>query len=323
VFFPPLARQITLTPCRKSTQPQLSLRLRTTFSSSSSSSNSQHILSMLLSISFDPLFREANRAKQHLTLDLLDLASFSSPAIKAATPKDQLPLKAVYKDAVVGVRYLSLEGEEATFKRLQVKFTSVDERKRFVEAVGAFIPSKPAVEPKKLGKGTPTSKATCKTSTAPTPKKKKQVVASTQANPPPSAAPTLPPPVRSTYEAISSASARTNNVNSDFLYQPFPPSFTSDLAQPAPSPFHSAPRHRQLSDASAQPPSRLPRNLTSLLPNLSSTASQAVLSPQTTLTPSQQLARLPSADLDRLLQEVLLEDGFEDLVERVQATLKG
>jgi hypothetical protein len=111
-----------------STQPQLSLRLRTTFSSSSSSSNSQHVLSMLLSVSFDPLFREANRAKQHLTLDLLDLASFSSPALKIATPKDQPPLEAVYKYAVVGVRYLSLEGEEATFKRLQVKFTSVDER---------------------------------------------------------------------------------------------------------------------------------------------------------------------------------------------------
>jgi hypothetical protein len=157
----------------------------------------------------------------------------------------------------------------------------------------------------------------------PTPKKKKQALAATQANPPPSVVPTLPPPLRSTYKAISSASARTNNVNSDFLHQPFPPSFSSILSQVAPSPFSPASQLPHYSDASAEPPSRLPRNLTSLLPNLSSSNSQAVLSPQTTLTPSQQLARLPHADLDHLLQEVLLEDGFEDLVEKVQATLKG
>ncbi|GAA5866894.1 hypothetical protein JCM8547_003909 [Rhodosporidiobolus lusitaniae] len=151
-------------------QPQLSLRLKTTLSSSPSSGLSTslpHVQSMLLAVSLDPLFREPNRSReggqQNLTLDLLDLASFSSSAIRAATPKDQLPLKAVYKDAVLGLRYLSLDGGEGTFKRLQVKFTSVEERERFVEAVRAFVPVKPAVESttvKTSGKSKSSSKTT-------------------------------------------------------------------------------------------------------------------------------------------------------------------
>ncbi|BGP18119.1 hypothetical protein JCM10213_004220 [Rhodosporidiobolus nylandii] len=304
------------------TQPQLSLRLKTTFAASHSGSSStsravQHVQSMLLSVSFDPLYREPNRAKQHITLDLLDLVSFSSPAIRAATPKNQLPLKAVYKDAVLGLRYISLEGHEPQFKRLQVKFLSQEERERFVEAVGALVPSKPAVEPAKRR-----SKAGSK---VPTPRKNQQDA--------PSQPPFQPPPssamLTSDHPIPSTSPFKLPSISR----QPLPP-----VILPPPPPLPATPRTHARPAASSPakpvstprvssaPPTRsLPRNLTTLLPNLaSSTQPFPPASPASpTLTPAQQLEQLTPVEFDELLQQSLLEEGFEELLARVQATLTG
>ncbi|GAA6031418.1 hypothetical protein JCM8097_005651 [Rhodosporidiobolus ruineniae] len=327
------------------TQPQLSLRLKTTFSSASSSSSSshslQHVQSMVLSISFDPLYREPNRAKQHLTLDSLDLASFSSPAIRDATPRDQLPLKAVYKDAVLGLRYIALDeddaggGEGARFKRLQVKFVSQDERERFVEAVQAFVPSKPAVElsPAKSAGGKGKSKVGGGASKTATPRKKKQTTSSPSKQKQPQL-PTVLPPLPTPF---STAALLSSAVTNAFLPppqpqpQPHPTSSFSRLAtssrynDPLVPILQAEPAAFSRSSTTAPPTQRLPPSLSTLLPNLAS-SSQALFTPVPslpTLTPSQQLAQLTPPEFDKLLQEALLEEGFEELVARVQATLRG
>ncbi|GAA5909128.1 hypothetical protein JCM6882_001197 [Rhodosporidiobolus microsporus] len=306
------------------TQPQLSLKLQTTFSPSSSSGSSssspQHVQSMLLSISFDPLFRDQSRAKQHLTLDLVDLASFSSPAVQAATPKDQLPLKAVYKDAVLGLRYISLDGDgkRGQFKRLQVKFVSQDERERFLAAVGAFVPSKPAVE----AGATPVKSRSKPSSKTPTPSKKRapeqQQLSISKAMP----------------RASSSAAQHTHTPNSSTHPQLSSPavlnsaSFTPARRPPSvqPSGYPALPNDSPrpslapVPSASTAPQTLLPPRLSTLLPSLSS-SSQRPPSPASTT--SQQLAQLSPADFGNLLQEALLEEGFEDLVAAVQAVLTG
>ncbi|GAA5909089.1 hypothetical protein JCM6882_001185 [Rhodosporidiobolus microsporus] len=306
------------------TQPQLSLKLQTTFSPSSSSGSSssslQHVQSMLLSISFDPLFRDHHRAKQHLTLDLLDLAAFSSPAVQAATPKDQLPLKTVYKDAVLGLRYISLDGEggRGQFKRLQVKFVSQDERERFLAAVGAFVPSKPAVEA-----GTTPSKPRSKVSSkTPTPSKKRapeqqqQAISKAMPRASSSAAQYPHTPNSSTHPQLPSP-AVLNSASSTPARRP--PS-AQPSGYPALPNYPSTTAFAPVPPATAAPPSLLPPRLSTLLPSLSSSSQRP---PSPALTASQQLAQLSPADFGTLLQEVLLEDGFEDLVAAVQEVLKG
>ncbi|GAA6014297.1 hypothetical protein JCM10207_005412 [Rhodosporidiobolus poonsookiae] len=296
------------------TQPQLSLRLQTTFSASSSSSSSSSIVqSMLLFISFDPLFREATRNKQHLTLELLDLTSFSSPAIRAATPSDQLPLKAVYKDAVLGLRYVSLDAQPPRFKRLQVKFVSTEERERFVEAVGLFVPSKPAVDATSQAKGKTSSKTS-------TPRRKKQPPFSQGLS-------AAPSPSHSVLPLAANQSFATPQRVSELPYTydfPSPLPAFSTAPQATASPSALAPSFPLRRSSSVLPSASIPPSLSALLPNLASSASQPPPPPPLpSLTASQQLAQLAPADFDQLLQDALLEEGFEALVQRVQATLLG
>ncbi|GAA5889034.1 hypothetical protein JCM8208_007750 [Rhodotorula glutinis] len=298
-------------------QPQLALRLDTTFASSPSSStpssNTAHPLRMVLSVTFDPLFRDPDRGgtQQPLLLDSLDLTAFSSREIRTHTPSDQLPLKAVYRDAVLGLRYLALSHHartapnqpEVEFRRLQAKFMSTAERQRFVEAVGALVPAKPAVKAdpapvappapaaKKLKVGPPRPSSSTKPVKPPakkvaTPRSRKKQPAK-KAQPHPHDTPSPP--------ALSTA------------HDPLPASSPAPPSRPGPAPL----AHHHLPTSSTP---RLPPHLSTLLPNLA-TAS--------TSTASQLLAALPPHELEQLLQDALLEDGFEQLVERVQGTLMG
>jgi hypothetical protein len=61
-------------------------------------------------------------------------------------PRDQLPLKAVYKASVVGLRYLikDKDGRSASFKRFQAKFKNDEDALSFVQAIGKVCPVKSA-----------------------------------------------------------------------------------------------------------------------------------------------------------------------------------
>ncbi|GJN92805.1 hypothetical protein Rhopal_005843-T1 [Rhodotorula paludigena] len=279
---------------------------------------------MVLSVTFDPLFRDAVRDgnQQPLLLDRLDLTSFSAPAVRAATPPDQLPLKAVYRDAVLGLRYISLSPSsrggpnqpEVEFRRLQVKFTSNAERERFVEATKALVPAKPAVEA--------ALPATAAFTASPAPKK----VSSPAKK---AATPRRKKPVTSTRDLTGSSAAGVNALAPSSAH--FPPP-TPDYARAStstaqhlhyssgptalPGPFisqhvTSPPPHLPTAN-----PSRLPEKLSTLLPNLASTSALASSA-------SGMLAALPPEQFEQLLQEALLEEGFEELVKRVQEVLTG
>lgn len=118
---------------------------------------------MLLSVDYDPdyasspsrpdgsgLVRFGRRGGDHptvLTLDSLDLMSFSSPSLRARCPLDEMPLKGVFKDEIVGIRYLVDDGDDrssAQFKRAQFRFESKTDRESFTTAVYGVIPFKPA-----------------------------------------------------------------------------------------------------------------------------------------------------------------------------------
>jgi len=268
---------------------------------------------MVLSVTFDPLFRDPDRGgtQQPLLLDSLDLTSFSSRELRTATPSDQLPLKAVYRDAVLGLRYLALSAHarsapnrpQVEFRRLQAKFASAAERERFVDAVGALVPAKPAVEAE------PASAAAAPAPAAAPPAAKRPKVA-----PPPatSAKPVKPAKAAAPKKAPT---PRSRKKQAQPAPPPPPPPAISTahvpptLSSPSPSPLAPAPHPHPSSSAP-----RLPPHLSTLLPHLA-TAS--------TSTASQLLAALAPHEFAQLLQDALLEDGFEQLVERVQRTLMG
>ncbi|BGP41805.1 hypothetical protein JCM10449v2_005796 [Rhodotorula kratochvilovae] len=296
-------------------QPQLALRLETTFASSSSSSSASSPLPlrMVLSVTFDPLFRDPARGgnQQPLLLDSLDLTSFSTPEIRAATPHDQLPLKAVYRDAVLGLRYLALSSSarsapnqpQVEFRRLQAKFASTAERERFVDAIKALVPAKPAVE------ATAPAVPDAAPASEPAAKKKKPATPVKPVKPAKKAA---TPRTRKKPTAKTSPAAALPPAQDSYASAPAysPPLASTSLRPPAPH----TPTQRLPAGIVPSSASRLPAHLSTLLPHLA-TAS--------TSTASQLLAQLPQGEFEQLLQDALLEEGFGELVGRVQGMLTG
>ncbi|GAA5955727.1 hypothetical protein JCM21900_000900 [Sporobolomyces salmonicolor] len=299
------------------TQPRLSLRLATTFASSPSSSESFRPQAMVLSVSFDPLYTEPTRpCQQHLLLDSLDLMSFSSPSIQAVTPSGQLPLKAVYRDSVIGFRYIhvslgcapSLELPQIEFKRFQAKFASTAERDRFVQAIASQVPTKPVVETSKEPKAIPQTLS----------KKQAQPKQGSNAQRPSQGlsrpgthrrnhAATLLQSMPSTSDYPASSS-RSNAMGST-------PHRSRPAAQTGSTSFATA------GPSLAIDPSPFPDRLSTLLPNLASASAHRPnpIAQSASLT----LLQLSPEDFDSFLQEALLEEGFDALVDRVQATLTG
>lgn len=263
---------------------------------------------MVLSVTFDPLFRDPDRGgtQQPLLLDSLDLTSFSSRELRTATPTDQLPLKAVYRDAVLGLRYLALSTHarsapnrpQVEFRRLQAKFASAAERERFVDAVGALVPAKPAVEAE------PVSAAAAPAPAAAPPAAKRPKVAPP---PPATSAKPLKPVKAAAKKKAPTPRSRKKQAQPTSPAPPPPAHVPPTLDSPSP------PSHIPPPQPSSSTP-RLPPHLSALLPHLA-TAS--------TSTASQLLAALAPHEFAQLLQDALLEDGFEQLVERVQRTLMG
>ncbi|GAA5912440.1 hypothetical protein JCM5296_004394 [Sporobolomyces johnsonii] len=299
------------------TQPQLSLRLETTFASSTGSSESFRAEEMVLSVSFDPLYTESARPlQQHLLLDSLDLMSFSSPSIQAVTPSGQLPLKAVYRDSVVGLRYIhvslgdSHSGQrfQSEFKRLQAKFASTSERERFIQAVATQVPAKPAVE---SSKGSQTvSQTSSKKPAQPKKRSTPQHPSQAYAQPPTRHRNNATIPLQPTLLGSDhpSASLRLNAIGSTLNRSRL-------SAQAGSTSFAIA------GPSSTIDPSPLPNRLATRLPNLAS-ASAHPPNPAAQ-SASLTLLQLSPEDFDSFLQEALLDEGFDELVDRVQATLTG
>ncbi|KAH7924251.1 hypothetical protein BV22DRAFT_1067123 [Leucogyrophana mollusca] len=79
----------------------------------------------------------------------LDLLSFSSlPSLKSypTQPDHGLPLKAVYRDAIVGIRYLHPKlcgpDKQPLYRRFQITFTSAASAAQFIDAIRNVCPCK-------------------------------------------------------------------------------------------------------------------------------------------------------------------------------------
>jgi hypothetical protein len=306
INFLQLTRERKLTPvhlCR--TQKQHYLELETVSFVSADGSARKDLHKMSLDITFDALASSHSNtpspSHQQISLLSLELTSFSSSSIAACTPQDQLPLKAVYKETVVGIRYLHIPPEErfkgryaqTEWKRVQVKFLSVEGRKRFIEAIKGVCPVKLADGATEEGQQVPSPK---KSRTA-----REAETAKAGAHHSGDGA--------SPQQAISSTSAFHT-----------PPTITSSTEQPlptpAPAPF-AAPRSTTSSTASQL----LPPALAALLPKLASTlkSDPTTLQDRTSL----EMAEIDSKAFGALFTEVIAEEGFEKLVERVKGHLQG
>ncbi|KAI5475574.1 hypothetical protein MNV49_001170 [Pseudohyphozyma bogoriensis] len=124
------------------------------------------LLSMLLTISYMPKqpasssssssLSSSLNASQPIRLQLvqLDLASFSSIPSRFSHLPQPLPIKGVFKDDTILLRYLVVSEADGAgggeYRKMQIRFNGVDEAERFMNAVEVVCPFAPAEE---KGKG--------------------------------------------------------------------------------------------------------------------------------------------------------------------------
>ncbi|GAA5934340.1 uncharacterized protein JCM15063_004545 [Sporobolomyces koalae] len=273
-------------------QPQLSLRLETTRSLPADAPAQFPIThSMQLSVEYDPRPSASSRhhgtssAVQTLKLDSLDLISFSSPLVRTHCPRDELPLKGVYKDETLGLRYvdvdLSRSNQKSEFKRVQFRFESIAERERFMTSVQGIIPFKPAES------STSTRFASGAATNA-----RQQVERRID--------PSTIPTSRTSYSARRSSATPSTTEPSRLMTASQRAARLERLQEDTPLgvPPTNAP---------------LPARLSSLLPNLSSQVDRERWKSR-----SRALVAMDPDGFRRLLEDVLFEDGFDELVESVQ-----
>ncbi|GAA5847329.1 hypothetical protein JCM5353_007758 [Sporobolomyces roseus] len=304
-------------------QPQLSLRLEITRSKplSTTSEDLPTTHSMLLNVLYDPHYTSSQRF-QPIILDSFDLMSFSTSFIRSHCPTDELPLKGVFKDEIVGLRYLFVETSSevrSEFKRAQFKFEEKEERERFMSCVQGIIPFKPAES----------STRTTYTALPPPPpvparsnaKSRKNRNSTTIAKKPLESNAVQPFRATQPYQAsvpqtprYISQTAQHPSSSSSFLPPPPQPSnFPSQSLPPLPP-------LPPLSQRGPTPSLTLPPHLTSHFPRLASAQAHSIEIGRNE-TGSQALLGLSEEEFGKLLGECLFEEGFEELVERARGGL--
>ncbi|GAA5984529.1 hypothetical protein JCM5350_004749 [Sporobolomyces pararoseus] len=294
-------------------QPQLLLCLETTRSSSAFSSDLPITHSMFLNVYYDPHSSPSQRrsGEQILVLDSFDLVSFSSPTIRTLCPPDELPLKGVFKDEIVGMRYLSVDSTTGTagFKRVQFKFESQEERERFMSVVQGIIPFKPAESTSKIP-STSTRMTAPRVGSNNYPGSNYGQRGSTPSN----STRSMPPPL-----------SRLPRPTPSPRLGPLPPLPAATTLPPHPYQEPRPPFPPPPAVASSQ--NQLSARLSTLLPNLTLIArvepdSGGISTDAREETASEQLAKMNSDEFEKLFEQVLFEDGFEELVERVQGMVQ-
>ncbi|EIN11717.1 hypothetical protein PUNSTDRAFT_131874 [Punctularia strigosozonata HHB-11173 SS5] len=92
---------------------------------------------------------------QEIVLEDLDLLSFSTMGSARAFPQQSqgLPLRAVYQDALVGIRYLHLH-PSPTYRRFRITFASPTEAAQFIDNIRYVCPCQPN-RPASINHGAP------------------------------------------------------------------------------------------------------------------------------------------------------------------------
>ncbi|KIK40723.1 hypothetical protein CY34DRAFT_13514 [Suillus luteus UH-Slu-Lm8-n1] len=122
-------------------------------------SSTGNLVSVRLRIvwNFDSSTNSTDVDQREITLEDLDLLSFSSIS-NSRTDSGQLdhglPLKAVYRDAVVGIRYLHPRTADSTcqpaYRRFQITFTTATSAAQFIDAIRPVCPCRLNPQPQPL-----------------------------------------------------------------------------------------------------------------------------------------------------------------------------
>lgn len=226
---------------------------------------------------------------QSIILTTIDLTAFSSPDIVAHTPRDQLPIKVVHKGPVVAFRYLFVPGISLRSRQSTSNSTGEPEYRRFQMRLRTegemerFLQAIEVVCPIKPA-AAPSNQAAKQDS-----KLQKAINSSALG------------------ARISQASHSRNSSSSAAVASTFRsphstiPSEAATFTLPALFPNIAA---------SLRPPPALAPDRTVLKNSISHDYSALKLS------------RTPEDEFDYMLGEILMEEGFTDLVERVQERLK-
>ncbi|OAX37402.1 hypothetical protein K503DRAFT_237550 [Rhizopogon vinicolor AM-OR11-026] len=320
-------------------------------------SSAGHLVSVRLRIvwKFDSSTNSTDVDQREITLEDLDLLSFSSLSnskTNSGQPDHGLPLKAVYRDAVVGIRYLHPRTAESTcqpvYRRFQITFTTAMDATQFIDAVRPVCPCKLNPQPS-LGIRTPTVVAagpphdfSRRGTVAPSVLQSQPSTNGTFLRPastalPPdipssdSSLPTFTPstPGMFTPMALSSSSTKskvgiTSSNDSTFFTPPEQPWITvSNTTQCQAPPGSISSTKNSLPDSSqpsssnslnTMPPPPLPSSVTRSreLEGRSSEGSRTQLLSSLRDTPA--LYNLSHAELESMVAEVIREEGFVQLL---------
>ncbi|KAG2150975.1 hypothetical protein DEU56DRAFT_728399 [Suillus clintonianus] len=294
-------------------------------------SSAGNLVSVRLRIvwNFDSSTNSTDVDQREITLEDLDLLSFSSISnsrMNSGQPDHGLPLKAVYRDAVVGIRYLHPRTAGSTcqpvYRRFQITFTTATSAAQFIDAIQPVCPCRinpqpplvtrtltiaaagPSDDLSRRGTILP-SVSQARPSTSGTPLRPAPTVLLSENPSSESNLPTFAPstPVRFTPVALSSSSAKTTSVTA--------PSHDSSL------PDSSQPSSSARSSSNTMPPPPLPSSVTRSLQSESrpsegrnSTQAQLVAS----LHDIPALHKLPHAELESIVAQVIREEGFAQLL---------
>ncbi|KAJ3762364.1 hypothetical protein EV360DRAFT_35811 [Lentinula raphanica] len=273
--------------------------------------------------------------QSELTFENIDLLSFSSfPVGQTDRAQGGLPLKAVYRDSVVGIRYIN--ASSGTFRRFQVTFSSPNDASQFIDSISSVCPCKPnsttGAPPAALPRMMP----------APS-----MMIVDFRNQLPSSSPPLLPNSTQQAFEFNpSQAHSPSNSAQPAFQFNPTQAHSPSISAQPAfqfnPSQAHppSTPytptptqsEHPFYSQASSANPhtalvqitsNQLPEPAVSRLKVESSekgvqTTDQFVIA----LQEATSLYDMPHHALEKLVGDVVREDGFVSLMESLSSMWK-
>lgn len=241
--------------------------------------------------------RTGTSASQGITLEALDLCSFSDAHLLAALPPGEQPLKAVYKGLLVGLRFLQLPipsatplapGTAVSIHRFQVKFETTEAALSFVKSIERVCPIKAPEAP--VAQAKPAANSIARALTAKTVTGKRKAVGPGT------------PVVKRTKSAAKASTP---------LATPALPSAPISISTSIPTSI-STPATRLVD--------LLPPSLSRLQTSISRSNPPAV---EVRNEGMNFLARMSDDDLLAQVERTLMDSEFESVVMRVQAALEG
>ncbi|KAI6104043.1 hypothetical protein EDD16DRAFT_1492858 [Pisolithus croceorrhizus] len=279
--------------------------------------------------------------QREVVFEDLELLSFSSlSASRAPNGSEQgLPLRAVYRDAVVGIRYLHPKtvppGCQPVYRRFQVTFGSILEASQFIDTIKPICPCKPNAQPNQMtrnstmlaraGLGRTSTISDAMPSERPMPPNEPVFKPATNYR---SMTGIQMSPTRSGWQSSGISSTTLSSEDNGFVIcskaHYLPDSQRKELGAVNSSNPSSQP-HSANHNSNMVPPLFVPRNLprSTEVPAPSPAATESIEPERPDLLSSlgthPSLYNLSQPDLERLISQVVREEGFARLLDGLDA----